>query len=463
MSRWRLAVVAVVCCGRAAIASLLFFAGSRWLARTTSISELMLNAVALESVLHVDEFLFTSLAPTSIQCAVQSLPPMRVKRHRLFGIAETALLLCMLMFSMCVPYIVWVEPLEALMLNVKNELCGGNLTFVVGFNPDLQQTIGRVTKGANEDDAGRATMIYRAVDAHIFHGQENTAAFIDFRDVSDSSKPFDEWLQISMERYAGIFPVCWESYKEFQKTRFRPPVGRLADLMELHVRSAAAFLGHADPMSATCEDLQPFCDRPEARLLRFACGSTCGCDSIDSSPLYRVLGYGCAQGCISDIYKMSASQHQQFRRPQIETGRTCEDTPPGPAWNHFWNNYLEAISEHISIQYADMTPVVEISLFNRSWMGKKIDGCSTLLPEMYSDLTNKIWCRGDPGLYRPLAWLCPQSCGCNTSGYADRDKYCWGYDYCPGFVPEGEDEEFKQVAMRYDAWDDILNLRKLQD
>ena len=41
--------------------------GSRWLARTTSITELMLNCVALEAVLHVDEFIFTALVPTNLQ------------------------------------------------------------------------------------------------------------------------------------------------------------------------------------------------------------------------------------------------------------------------------------------------------------------------------------------------------------------------------------------------------------
>ena len=43
---------------RTVIASVLLVAGILWLARTTSISELMLNAVALNAILDVDEFLF---------------------------------------------------------------------------------------------------------------------------------------------------------------------------------------------------------------------------------------------------------------------------------------------------------------------------------------------------------------------------------------------------------------------
>ena len=41
---------------RAAIAALLLGAGIRWLARTTSITDLMLNCVALSAILDVDEF-----------------------------------------------------------------------------------------------------------------------------------------------------------------------------------------------------------------------------------------------------------------------------------------------------------------------------------------------------------------------------------------------------------------------
>ena len=40
---------------RASIASILLVAGILWLARTTSIQDLMLNAVALNAILDVDE------------------------------------------------------------------------------------------------------------------------------------------------------------------------------------------------------------------------------------------------------------------------------------------------------------------------------------------------------------------------------------------------------------------------
>ena len=100
IARSRFVVMSVVCLGRATIAVVLLIAGSVWLARTTSISELMLNAVALESVLHVDEFLFSSFMPTLIQHAVQNLPAAVVPHSRLKSRAETGMLFAVLVASL---------------------------------------------------------------------------------------------------------------------------------------------------------------------------------------------------------------------------------------------------------------------------------------------------------------------------------------------------------------------------
>ena len=37
-----------------------------------------------------------------------------------------------------VPFTVWLSPLSETMTDVKYEMCGGNRTFIVAFNPDTQ-------------------------------------------------------------------------------------------------------------------------------------------------------------------------------------------------------------------------------------------------------------------------------------------------------------------------------------
>ena len=71
-----------VCLGRICVACALLISGCIWLGRTTSITELMLNSVALESVLHVDEFIFSALVPTNLQQKIQILQPVKIKKSR---------------------------------------------------------------------------------------------------------------------------------------------------------------------------------------------------------------------------------------------------------------------------------------------------------------------------------------------------------------------------------------------
>ena len=63
---------------------------------TTSITELMLNAVALNAILDVDEFLFAGFTPISIQLAVQNLEPVKMTYSRRRSQMETFGLLILL-------------------------------------------------------------------------------------------------------------------------------------------------------------------------------------------------------------------------------------------------------------------------------------------------------------------------------------------------------------------------------
>eukprot|EP00434_Breviolum_minutum_P042850 symbB.v1.2.038158.t1/scaffold5850.1/size23116/2 len=62
---------------RFGLACALLISGVQWLARTTSIVELILNAVALGGILDIDEFLFVAMVPTKIQMAIQKLEPIK--------------------------------------------------------------------------------------------------------------------------------------------------------------------------------------------------------------------------------------------------------------------------------------------------------------------------------------------------------------------------------------------------
>ncbi|CAE7292214.1 NLRC3, partial [Symbiodinium microadriaticum] len=131
---------------RVAVASVLLVAGILWLARTTSISELMLNAVALNAILDVDEFLFNGLTPMKFQHAIQSLTPMTVKYSRRRSEWESSVQCITLILTIIVPYMLLVKPFGETMVEVKELLCGGNQSFVLVHNADTQMTNGLITR-----------------------------------------------------------------------------------------------------------------------------------------------------------------------------------------------------------------------------------------------------------------------------------------------------------------------------
>eukprot|EP00913_Durusdinium_trenchii_P031138 g29157.t1 len=128
------------------------------------------------------------------------------------------------------------------------------------------------------------------------------------------------------------------------------------------------------------------------------------------------------------MWGASAYKNQRFRYLNFESN--CDDIDPQhPAWQEFWDNYLDALSDHIDTNL-DSFVTINIPLY-RYFLATLVKnaGCSRIAG--FDDLSNTEWCRGHPGLYRPLAWLCPKTCGCNTTGNAERDNICFGYDYCP--------------------------------
>ena len=124
----------------------------------------MLNAVALNAVLDVDEFLFAGMTPIRIQHAIQNQKPMRVKYGRRRSQCESSMHFAALLALVLTCYFVLPGPLSEIMLAVKTEMCGGIQTFVVAYNSDTQITIGLATNPSR--DSGELSVIESAVQTH---------------------------------------------------------------------------------------------------------------------------------------------------------------------------------------------------------------------------------------------------------------------------------------------------------
>ena len=131
---------------RAGIASVLLVAGILWLARTTSIEELMLNSVALNAILDVDEFLFEGMTPIKIQHALRSVEPISVKYSHRRSQVESMVHFLAVLATVLASYLFLLVPLCETMMTVKRELCDGQRDFVVAYNTETQVSWGLRTE-----------------------------------------------------------------------------------------------------------------------------------------------------------------------------------------------------------------------------------------------------------------------------------------------------------------------------
>ncbi|CAJ1384007.1 unnamed protein product [Effrenium voratum] len=387
---------------RAAIATLLLGAGIRWLAETTSITDLMLNCVALNAILDIDEFLFAGFTPISIQVAVQNLKPVKMKYGRQRSQLESFGLLILLIGTLLIPYLFLLQPLAESMIAVKIELCGGNQTFVIGRNSETQQNIGLVTKSGF--DASDLTITELAVDIHkSTTGSEEPYLFF----FAPNARGFDQQLNADMATTTTQFGFCIE-------TEVLQPSGQfygdplVEPMVERILRLAAASLGQVDFDDIGCADVKFLCSRPDARLLRMVCGATCGCNDPFASAWHKVPSQGCIPSCL------------QYATDQLAAS-TCEDQLVQEEWELFWDLYPDAISAFFNTDVSQSS--IYPALVNLSNVMKSM-GCSALRnPSFQDELVSRTrWCEGYLPLFRPLAGHCPASCGC--VGASPLPVYC---------------------------------------
>ena len=98
---------------------------------------MILNAVALEAILQIDELIFVALYPKKVQTAIYELEPVKIRYTRRSGQLESCLMLFLLATAVSVPFFLWVKPITDMMLTVTVEYCGGDQDFVVSLNQDL--------------------------------------------------------------------------------------------------------------------------------------------------------------------------------------------------------------------------------------------------------------------------------------------------------------------------------------
>ncbi|CAL1172819.1 unnamed protein product, partial [Cladocopium goreaui] len=356
---------------RLAVATVLLLAGISWLARTTSISELMLNAVALNAILDVDEFLFLGLTPMKFQHGIQSLAPLTVTHSRRRSQWESSVQCLMLFCTMWLPFGLLLRPLSKTMLEVKETLCGGNQAFVIFHNAETQLTYGLMT--SQDRGLGNLSVSELAVQDWKF-SSEPMPGYILF---SASEELFEVERVRSMTEIGSSLPMCLETEVLFDGGSLRND-SNIYESVLLFLRSAGAAMGLEG--ASSCSELSHLCDHHNARLLRYTCGHTCGCTDPAASPWYKLPNQGCAPTCT-------------WRATMLRNQQPCEDVSANhSSWQKFWLDYASVLSGHFGtdITRASVWPGINLTI-----QVMLRTGCASLLQSPTDFLTQATWCLGD--------------------------------------------------------------------
>ena len=130
----RLIAFLLVMASRLGVCVMLAVFGCEFLVHTVSIADLLLNAVALEFVLNLDELIFEALAPSCVLRVVEDAEPLQVPRalrRNWRGLdlraSLTLLTVCGSLFGIVVGTLI---PNVATLTRASDALCGGDIEFV---------------------------------------------------------------------------------------------------------------------------------------------------------------------------------------------------------------------------------------------------------------------------------------------------------------------------------------------
>ncbi len=115
---------------RLVIGGILLWYGSLYLVYTIAINELILNAVALEFVLSIDDIIFACFAPTRMRALIKSAKHLRVraacKTEGGLDFRSVASFLVCLAFVLVV-YFTELVPMKHRLEKAQHAMCGGDL------------------------------------------------------------------------------------------------------------------------------------------------------------------------------------------------------------------------------------------------------------------------------------------------------------------------------------------------
>ena len=293
---------------RLGIAVILGITGVRFLVATISVSELILNTVALEVVLHVDDVFYSLLMPRALGSIVESAEeiPVRLWKPWLLPLRHVVIVL-FITCSLVLSHVFFLQPMVDLMQETANVLCSGDISFSY-----FKDATGYVflkenrTSGALQDSY--SSYAYRAVyDATgLASTGDPSAAPLALRVAPELAALIAEFETRNFEARNEFWPICLDSDNPF--------IGQSVQNIE---NATVELLKEINANITSCASAREFCEDTRMQPfqlwnLRSLCPRSCRCPEAFGSIIPSMPAFGCPTACQEEY------QHS-FRR------RNCSD------------------------------------------------------------------------------------------------------------------------------------------
>eukprot|EP00927_Polykrikos_kofoidii_P003832 TRINITY_DN1153_c0_g1_i7.p1 TRINITY_DN1153_c0_g1~~TRINITY_DN1153_c0_g1_i7.p1 ORF type:complete len:806 (-),score=80.16 TRINITY_DN1153_c0_g1_i7:42-2459(-) len=386
----KLAMVWCVCGIRAVVACCLGYWGSLWLVYTITLPELLLNAVALQFVLDLDEYLFAALAPWSIKKLVSSMRPLRAPKLMYKGIDCRTIcsLLLLLLFSVLV-VVCFLVPFQTNLHELELATCGGTRSFIfrkvppgvpVTYETFEDETVlnptGHALPSAGDYDASEENNLTGwLLEQIIVDRTKLPKVSLTASEYSTTRFSFSDWSTATVEKASRYYnPFCQDRLGfELWSTEWKKQI-------EQRYNSSAS----------SCMDIKWACslDTTVGQTVRMMCPKSCGCR--DRRFVLSKPEFGCPSSCA-----------QMPQRGE----RACKDIQS--ATHSFWVDYLNSTSMVVAKwkhqprwpEIIDVVMACGLCSSRSDLLQYGFDPCSD----------------GDDWPFTSIAFLCPETCGCPSS------------------------------------------------
>lgn len=270
---------------RLGIAITLLIVGLLWLAATSSMENLVLNAAALAFILDLDDLLFDAVGPRRVKRMINNMKPLPLpKQLGIFGIGQRPLWNfviggSLIIYAVASPVLQTYEDLGCL----DATLCSGKTNRAFSWSDN--------SGGVGWTDTSPLVSTSFVEEVDPFYRSRELAIKELVHDITRRNPTYSantsvmEHSNVVSLRYASMLSVG----DAYSTSGCEDNTTALTGALPL-----IRFLADDDEISS-CEDLFPeHCNNPSLEVVRAICPDTCKCKSVRNSPLRRS---GCPTSC----------------------------------------------------------------------------------------------------------------------------------------------------------------------